>query len=91
MVDLKIEEFTAEDAAEAGLVEVIKSGVVEISGVYELTPSGEIDYDQNNFVFKDKDGNLRAGRFKDNDELLNFSLYLKKIFGKEVLKCGDYA
>ena len=74
MVDLEIEEFTAEEADKAGLAEALKRGEVKINGMYELTVNG-ITFDQNNFVFTDKNGNLRAGRFKDADELLEFEMY----------------
>lgn len=75
MVDLEIEEFTAEDAAKAGLADAVKRGEVKINGKYELTPHGSLRYDQNNFVFTDKFGNLRVGRFKDAGEFLEFVLY----------------
>ena len=73
MVDLEIEEFTAEEADKAGLTEALKRGEVKINGMYELTVNG-ITFDQNNFVFTDKNGNLRAGRFKDANELLEFEM-----------------
>lgn len=72
MVDLEIEEFTAETATRAGLVDAIKRGETKISGTYELTPEGYVEFEQNNFVFTDKNNNLRGGRFKDDSELLNF-------------------
>ena len=75
MMDLEIEEFTAEDAAKAGLADAVKRGEVKINGKYELTPRGSLKYDQNNFVFTDKFGNLRAGSFKDAGELLEFVMY----------------
>lgn len=75
MVDLKIEEFTAEEADKAGLVEAIQRGEVKINGTYCLTPEGNLEFDQNNFVFTDRFGNLRAGSFKDSDELLDFIMY----------------
>ena len=74
MVDLEIEEFTAEEADKAGLTEALKRGEVKINGMYELTVNG-ITLDQNNFVFTDKNGNLRTGRFKDTNELLEFEMY----------------
>ena len=74
MVDLEIEEFTAEEADKAGLTEALKRGEVKINGAYEVTVNG-ITFDQNNFVFTDKNGNLRAGRFKDANELLEFEMY----------------
>ena len=75
MVDLEIEEFTAEEADKAGLADAVRRGEVKINGKYELTPQGNLQYDQNNFVFTDKFGNLRAGSFKDVGELLEFVLY----------------
>lgn len=77
MVDLKIEEFDAAGALSAGLVDAILNGSAKVSGMYELTENG-VEYDQNNFAFKDKWGALRIGRFKDNAELLTFL----SLFGK---------
>lgn len=72
MIDSKLEEMTAKEAVDAGLIEAIVDGSAKISGTYELTKNGGIEYDQNNFSFKDKNNNLRVGRFKDNIELLTF-------------------
>ena len=64
-MDLVVEKFTAKTAAEAGLIETLKRGDLRITGSYELTKDGFLNYQQNNFVFKDKFGNLRCGRFID--------------------------
>jgi len=74
MIDLKIEEFTAAEAVKAGLIDAVKNGEVKINGTYELTQSGNLECEQNNFCFTDRYGNLRAGRFKDRHELLDFSM-----------------
>lgn len=73
MVDVKLEEFTAKKAVDAGLGELVKRGEVRINGSYELTPKGDITFEQNNFMFYDKNNALRAGYFKDETELLNFA------------------
>ena len=65
MIDLIVEKFTAKTAVDTGLIEAMKSGDVKITGSYELTKDGFLNYQQNNFVFKDKFGNLRCGRFID--------------------------
>lgn len=65
MKDLQIELFTAQTAVDAGLIEAIKRGETKITGSYELTADGFLQYEQNNFIFKDKFGNLRCGRFTE--------------------------
>lgn len=65
MIDLQVELFTAQTAVDAGLIEAIKRGEAKINGSYELTSDGFLQYEQNNFLFKDKFGNLRAGKFID--------------------------
>ena len=65
MVDLIVETFTAQTAIDAGLIEAVKRGETKITGSYELTPEGFLNYAQNNFIFKDKFGNLRCGKFKE--------------------------
>ena len=65
MINFKEELFTAQTAVDAGLIEAIKRGEVKITGSYELTPDGFLLYQQNNFVFTDKFGNLRCGKFKE--------------------------
>lgn len=65
MIDMPIEEFTAEEAVDAGLIDAIKSGVTKIAGSYELTPDGFLNFKQKPFTFKDKFGSLRCGKFKE--------------------------
>lgn len=72
MIDTQLEEFTAAEAVSIGLIEAIKRGEAKVSGTYELLPEGGIKFDQNNFLFKDKWGELRVGSFKDADELQSF-------------------
>ena len=73
MIDIPFEEMTAAEAVNAGLIDALKNGEVKISGTYEITAEGKIEYDQNNFVFKDKGGYLRLGKFKDTVELTEFA------------------
>ena len=88
MIDLQVELFTAQTAVDAGLIEAVKRGEVKITGSYELTQDGFIQYQQNNFVFKDKFGNLRCGKFTeifhDIAELTMFSA----LFVEEGVKNG---
>lgn len=65
MLDIPVESFTAQQAADEGLIEAIKRGEVKITGSYELTTEGILKYQQNNFVFKDRFGKLRCGKFKE--------------------------
>ena len=77
MIDSKLEEMTAAEALIAGLVDAVLEGTAKISGTYEITENG-VDYDQNNFAFKDKNNVLRVGRFKDTAELLTFFSLFRK-------------
>lgn len=72
MIDTKLEEFTAAEAVDAGLIEAVKRGETKVSGTYALTVKGEVEFDQNNFLFKDKNNNLRAGVFESADEICAF-------------------
>ena len=69
MIDNEMETFTAAEARSAGLIESIKRGETIVEGYYTLTAKG-LMFNQRAFVFKDKLGNLRVGRFKDDRELL---------------------
>lgn len=88
MTDLKLEIFTAQEAADAGLIEAIKRGETKITGSYELTADGFLIYEQNNFLFTDKTGKLRCGRFVDTfydiSEINKFSA----LFLEEGIKNG---
>ena len=72
MIDTETELFTAVEAVEVGLPEAIYRGETKIEGSYELGKDLELRYKQRNFVFTDKFGGLRTGKFKDSEELLNF-------------------
>ena len=71
------EIFTAESAIEAGLIEAVRSGATKITGSYEMTEDGSIEFKQNEFTFIDKNGNPRYGKFKvrfrDMAEITMFS------------------
>ena len=69
MIDNEIEIFTAAEARESGLIEAIRLGACKVEGTYELTADG-LRFNQRAFVFKDKYGTLRVGRFKDDRALL---------------------
>lgn len=74
MINTKLEEFTSVDAINAGLIEAVKDGSAKISGTYEMQPNGVVDFNQNNFVFNDKLGALRVGRFKSSRDVIHFFL-----------------
>ena len=69
MIDKEMETFTASEAKDAGLIEAIERGETVVEGYYTLMAGG-LQFNQRAFVFKDKLGNLRVGRFKDGKELL---------------------
>lgn len=77
MIDTKTEKFLANIAISAGLPEAIKRGETVVEGSYSIDKNGSIAFKQKNFVFKDKDGNLRTGKFADSEELLDFAAALK--------------
>lgn len=77
MVDTKLEDFSANEAVDVGWIDAILNDTAKVSGTYELTENG-VEYDQNNFAFKDKWGELRIGRFKDTAELLTFFSLFRK-------------
>ena len=94
---MQVEVFTAESAVEAGLIEAVKSGATRITGSYELTRDGAIEFNQNEFTFVDKNGNLRCGKFKiifrDISEITMFSaLFLSStlIEQRELNKSKNY-
>lgn len=72
MDDLKLEKFTATDAIDAGLIESIRRGECSITGNYSLTDDGYLKFEQNRFMFYDKNNRLRIGKFVDTYQLLNF-------------------
>ena len=83
MITNELEYFTAKEAVKDGLIESIKSVETKIAGSYEIFANGGFDFNQRNFVFKDKLGNLRVGRFKDGGELLTFVTELSTNMIKE--------
>lgn len=79
MIDTKVETFTAADAFYAGLDKAIERGETVITGSYRVdisNISGE-NFKQSNFTFKDTRGNLRVGKFADDNELIEFLALLK--------------
>ena len=77
MIDTKVEEFLANTAISVGLPEAIKRGEAVVEGSYSIDKNGSINFHQKNFVFKDKNGELRIGKFADSEELLDFAAALK--------------
>ena len=72
MIDVEIENFTAEEAIQAGLIDAVKRGDTIIEGYYELKKDGVLEFRQRNFTFTDKSGGLRVGRFADTYQLMSF-------------------
>ena len=77
MIDTKVEHFLANIAIEAGLPEAMKKGEVVVEGNYSIDHNGNLNFHQKNFVFTDKNGVLRVGKFADSEELLDFVAALK--------------
>lgn len=73
MINVEVEKFTAESAVGAGLIEAVQREDCVVNGSYNLSADGYLEFNQNNFVFKDKKGGLRVGKFADTAELINFS------------------
>lgn len=69
MIDNEMETFTAAEARESGLFDAIRRGEAVVEGSYRLTARG-LQVKQRAFVFRDKLGGLRVGRFKDESEIL---------------------
>lgn len=78
MIDIETEKFTAEDAINAGLIDAVKNGETAIEGSYIVGKDGIIEFRQRNFTFKDKNGNLRTGKFDDAGELLAFCQIIRR-------------
>ena len=73
MIDTEVEKFTAESAADAGLIQAVQRDDCVINGSYILMKDGFLKLTQNNFVFNDRSGGLRVGKFADTAELINFA------------------
>lgn len=81
MIDVEVEKFTATGAIEAGLVEAINRKDCVVSGSYRLSSDGYLELKQNNFVFNDKSGVLRVGKFADNYQLMGFCEEFSRLHG----------
>ena len=71
MIDTSVENFTADEAIETGLIEAIKCGETKVAGSFSLDKNG-LKINQQKFCFKGSDGFFCAGKFVSNDELWNF-------------------
>ena len=69
LIDNELETFTAAKAVAAGLLDAIKNGTAVVEGSYRITSAGA-EINQRAFVFKDRWGGLRVGRFKTMTDLL---------------------
>ena len=83
MITNETEFFTAEEAVKLELYDAIKSGETKFAGHYELSKDGDFEFNQQSFVFKDKRGNLRVGKFTDVDEVIKFMEYIREREVKE--------
>lgn len=72
MITNEVELFTGKEALHLGLAEAVERGETKIAGQYKIFGDGELEFKQRNFVFKDKAGNLRVGKFKDEGEIFSF-------------------
>ena len=79
MIDTKVETFTAAEAFFAELDKAIERGETVITGTYRVDAGNISDsnFKQSNFTFKDARGNLRVGKFADDNELIEFLALLK--------------
>ena len=83
MITNQTEFFTADEAVKLELYDAIKRGETKFAGHYELSKDGDFEFNQKCFVFKDKRGNLRVGKFTDVDEVLKFMEYIREREAKE--------
>ena len=72
MLNIEVEELTAQEAADLGLIDAIKRGELEVEGSYKLTTSGDIVFNQKKFIFKDKTGNNHCGKFATDLDIVDF-------------------
>lgn len=90
MIDTEVEKFTSTEAINAGLIEAVQRGETIIQGSYSLSDDGYLNFKQNNFVFTDKYGGLRAGKFADNYQLMEFCEEFSKLHGIDEVDGVDY-
>ena len=83
MITNELEVFTAQEAINAGLPEALERGETKIEGNYAIFGNGGLEFKQRNFVFRDKAGNLRVGKFKDEGEIFSFMTELSKEIEEE--------
>ena len=77
MITNELEYFTAKQAIDEGLCDAIKRGETVVAGYYEYSKNGTLDFKQQNFVFKDKSGALRIGKFHNANDVLEFLELMK--------------
>ena len=90
MIDTEVEKFTSTEAIIAGLIEAVQRGDCVISGSYSLSDDGYLNFKQNNFVFTDKYGGLRVGKFADNYQLMEFCEEFSKLHNIDEVDGVDY-
>ena len=83
MIPDEAELFTADEVIELELYDAIKRGETEFVGRYKCTKNKPFEFKQQTFIFTDKHGNLRIGKFIDNDELIAFMNYVMEREDKE--------
>lgn len=72
MLNIEVEELTAKEAEDLGLIDAIKRGELEVEGSYKLTSNGDIIFNQRNFIFKDKIGNNHCAKFATDLDIVDF-------------------
>lgn len=72
MIDKEVENFSADEAVEAGLIDALKNGDTKIEGFYSIGKECKVDFHQKKFFFTDKNNEVRLAKFADNVELLKF-------------------
>lgn len=71
MIDTSVENFTALEAVETGLIDAIKRGETKVAGSFSIDKNG-LKVNKQKFCFRDKFGSLVVGKFVSDDELWNF-------------------
>lgn len=72
MIDTSVENFTAQEAIESGLIEAIERGETKIEGNYLIEKGKGLKITQRKFGFTDEGRCWRVGKFASDDELFKF-------------------
>lgn len=72
MINTEIEYFTVQQAVDDGLCDAINRGETVVAGYYECGKDNRLKFNQQRFVFKDKNGSLRVGEFVNAASAIEF-------------------